>query len=254
MFWWKKIISMLAAPATVILVLLVVGLWRFLRPAGSWRRGGVWLVLGTVCFYLCTTAPLPQSLVNRLEGRYAAITHLAADPAIPYIVVLSGGIRSRHDVPPTSLLDDFSIARVVEGIRLFYLLKGKPLLVMSGGGPGAVGDRMAALARSLGIPADKVLSETNSLDTHGNAREVKAIVHNAPFLLVTSAAHMPRAMAIFQLLGLRPVPAPADFRGQTAYRAMDLWPAGVHLRNLEMVLHEYLGLAYLRLFPSRAGR
>ncbi len=83
---------------------------------------------------------------------------------------------------------------------------------MSGGDKPVGGEVMVAFARSLGIPADKLLAETRSLDTYGNARGVKPIVKDAPFVLVTSASHLPRAMIIFQTLGMRPIPAPANIR------------------------------------------
>ena len=36
------------------------------------------------------------------------------------------------------------------------------------------------------------------------------------FILVTSAAHMPRSMALFRKRGLQPIPAPADFQVREA--------------------------------------
>ncbi len=254
MFLFKKIIGFLSAPGTVILVLLLFGLWRLLRAGKSGRSGIQWVGLATVCFYLFTTAPLATALLGPLEHRYAPLTTSTGLPEIRVIVILSGGERNVGHVLPTSLLDDATALRVAEGIRLYYLFSGQPTLIMSGGGDKRIGAQMAALAQSLGIPADKLLAETNSLDTHGNAREVKTLVHNAPFLLVTSAAHLPRAMAIFQLLGMQPIPAPADFRSRETYRFTDFLPAGGPLSELDAAIHEYLGLAYLKLFPGRAGK
>ena len=113
---------------------------------------------------------------------------------------------------------------------------------------------MAAFARSLGVPADKLMAETNSRDTYGNADGVKAIVKDAPFLLVTSASHLPRAMIIFQALGMKPIPAPADINININKPFRGLLPSGRYLEEMEAVIHEYLGLAYLKLFPSRTGR
>lgn len=254
MFMVKKIIGYLTAPGTIILVLLVLGLWRLLRARKPGRAGVPWLILGTVCFYLFTTAPLPTALLRPLEQRYAPLADPSGLTASRYIVVLSGGCRDNSSVPATSQLDDDTALRVLEGIRLFHLLAGQPTLIMSGGGEKQVGARMAALAQSLGVPADKLRAETNSLDTHGNAREVKALVQDAPFILVTSASHLPRAMVIFQMLGMQPVPAPADFRSRVVWGVADFFPNGAFLWELDAALHEYLGLAYLKLFPGRAGR
>ena len=125
---------------------------------------------------------------------------------------------------------------------------------MSGGGQFQDGEKMSAFARSLGVPHEKLIAETESLDTYGNARGVKAIVKETTFLLVTSASHMPRSLKIFQLLGMQPIPAPAHFR----YRQKLSWhaflPSGKNLTNLEAAVHEYLGLTYLKLFPGMAGK
>jgi uncharacterized SAM-binding protein YcdF (DUF218 family) len=113
---------------------------------------------------------------------------------------------------------------------------------------------MAAFAHALGTPADKLLAETKSMDMYDNASEVKPIVKDAPFLLVTSASHLPRAMKIFQLLGMKPIPAPAHFIAKENFLWRDFLPAGVYLEEMWVAVHEYLGLAYLKLFPGQAGK
>ena len=178
---------------------------------------------------------------------------------IKYLVVLSGGMRHNFQVPPTSQLSEDSALRVAEGIRLFHLLSERAMLIMSGGGDEpyprfSLGEKMVALAQCLGVPREKLISETNSMDTYANAIEVKPIVKDGPFLLVTSAAHLPRAMRIFQILGMKPIPAPADFRQKEHLNAYDYLPSGEFLTTMEYAVHEYLGLAYLYLWPSRAGK
>lgn len=247
----KKIIDMLLAPGTIILLILTLGVIRLWGSQA--RRGLAWLLTALVCFYAGTTILLPTVLLRPLESQYPPM--LQPPPDIPYIVVLSAGYRRLPEIPVTSQLDEATALRVAEGIRLFQVLGRRPVLVMSGGSSAEpVGDMMKALAVALGVPGEKVLAESRSPDTHGNAREVKQIVHQAPFLLVTSASHMPRAMAIFISLGMHPIPAPADFRAPQSYRLRDFLPGGINMLNVEAALHEYLGLAYLKLFPGRAGR
>ncbi len=113
---------------------------------------------------------------------------------------------------------------------------------------------MVALAQCMGVPGKKLISETNSMDTYANAIEVKPIVKDDPFLLVTSAAHMLRAIRIFQTLGMKPIPAPADFRQKEHLDVYDYIPSGESLTTLEYAIHEYLGLAFLYIWPSRAGK
>jgi uncharacterized SAM-binding protein YcdF (DUF218 family) len=250
-FYVKKGLGWLLAPGTVILLLLGFGLLRLGLSGRSKRSGWVWLFLGTLCFYLFSTAPLPEALLSHLEKQYEPLVQVQDHQQIKYIVVLSSDIRANPSVPPTSQLNEASAFRVIEGIRLFRLFQAQPTLIMSGVG---CGDKMVAFARSLGVPADKLIAENQALDTHGNAREVKPFVQNAPFLLVTSATHMPRSMHIFQLLGMKPIPAPADFRWSAKKTNDRFLPGGRYLSDMSVAVHEYLGLAYLKFFPDRAGK
>ena len=252
MFFAKKLLDALLAPGTLILILLGCGLLRLMWSHTSKRSGWVCLFLGTLCFYLFSTAPLPALLVCHLEKQYPPLVQVQDLPEINYIVVLSSNHRRNLSVPPTSQLNEPSAFRVIEGIRLFHALRGRPALIMSGGNN--CGEIMVAFARSLGVPAEKLIAETRSMDTYGNAREVKSLVHDAPFLLVTSGTHLPRSMKIFRLLGMNPVPAPADLRCPAAGSLHAWFPAGEHLADMYAAVHEYLGLTYLAFFPGRAGK
>lgn len=251
----KKVIALVTAPGTIILLLLLYGAWRLLVARGATKKGWLSLGVGVACFILFTTAPLPNYLLGLLEGRHPAVPAPEKLSDIDYIVVLSSGVRLNDTVPPTSQLDEASAFRVLEGVRLFHLLSGSPTLIMTGCGFFKdTGTRMAALAETLGVPVENLIAENQARDTHGNALAVQGVVKNRPFLLVTSAVHMPRALTIFQKLGLKPLAAPADFRFASYYSVDDFFPSGRNLTNLETAVHEYLGLAYLSLFPTRAGK
>jgi uncharacterized SAM-binding protein YcdF (DUF218 family) len=254
MYVIKKIIGIITDPGTIVLLFLGYGFLRLKFVRGSKKRGLGWIGLGLLCFYLFTTTPLPNYLMHTLESRYEPVTATQKFPDIHYIVVLSCGMRLNKAVPPTSQLDESSALRVAEGIRLFHLMSGSPALIMTGSGPWEdLGSRMAAFAESLGVPSGKLIPENHARDTYGNAMGVRPLVKNQPFLLVTSAVHLPRAMLIFQKLGMKPIPAPGDFRYSSYYFFRDFLPAGCNLTSMEAVIHEYLGLAYLYLFPGRAG-
>jgi uncharacterized SAM-binding protein YcdF (DUF218 family) len=68
------------------------------------------------------------------------------------------------------------------------------------------------------------------------------------FFLVTSAYHLPRAMALFQKQGLTPIAAPAGHLVRQAPNwSPGFFPRSGGLHNMEIALHEYLGLAWARL-------
>ena len=69
-----------------------------------------------------------------------------------------------------------------------------------------------------------------------------------PFLLVTSAFHIPRAIFFLRKIGLNPIAAPADFLGQSRYNyAFSPWfPAADHFAHSSYAIKEYAGLLFYR--------
>ncbi|MFP3867282.1 MAG: ElyC/SanA/YdcF family protein [Desulfobacteraceae bacterium] len=258
MYVMKKIIGILLSPGFIVLFLLGYGLLKLTLTRQGRRRGWGYLALGILGFYFFTTMPLPNYLIRPLENQYPPITATQNLTEVHYIVVLSGGARLNFKVPATSQLEESSALRVAEAIRLFHLLSGQPTLIMTGGKrPNreiSSGAMMMAFAQSQGVPAEKLVAETESIDTYSNAAGVKPLVQDAPFLLVTSATHLPRAMRIFQLLEMRPIPAPANFHSVRDFLYSDYLPSGSALTITEAAIHEYLGLAYLTIWPSRTGK
>ena len=99
------------------------------------------------------------------------------------------------------------------------------------------------MARDLGIPDASVIVLQDGLNTAQEARDIFQHLGAVPFLLVTSAVHMPRAMRQMQRVGAHAIPAPT---GQLAGRPVGLdsvLPSSAGLDRTEHALHEYLGLA-----------
>ena len=75
------------------------------------------------------------------------------------------------------------------------------------------------------------------------------LVGEPPFLLVTSANHLPRAMRFFEAKGLHPIPAPAN---QLAIDSpLNIWdratPSSMFLGHTERAWYETLGSLWQRL-------
>ena len=95
-------------------------------------------------------------------------------------------------------------------------------------------------------PEDIVL-ETKAADTKDHAIYVKEIVGKDRFILVTSASHMPRAMALFRKHGMEPVPAPTDYMVKVrgwGLRPMMFFPSAGSLEKAGRAIHEYLGIIW----------
>ena len=91
------------------------------------------------------------------------------------------------------------------------------------------------------------------MNTEAEARELRGLLHDQPFLLVTSAYHMPRAMRHMRVAGLRAQPAPTGFtaRGLPLVSFGAWLPSAEALARTQRALHEYLGLAAIELLPAR---
>lgn len=84
-----------------------------------------------------------------------------------------------------------------------------------GGEEGAEAKMIRASLPDLGIEASRVTFEDKSRNTEENAVFAKALLQPKPgerWLLVTSAAHMPRAMGCFRQAGFPVTAYPVDFR------------------------------------------
>ena len=135
---------------------------------------------------------------------------------LKWVVVFGGGLTDDFRLSAQEKLSSHSLARLIEGIRLHRELP-QSKLVLSGGavfGSQSSARVMAEAAAALGVNPKVLVLETESRDTEEEASLIQRMVKKDRFILVTSAAHMPRSMTHFRKLGLEPIPAPADFQAK----------------------------------------
>ena len=136
-------------------------------------------------------------------------------PKADAIVVLGGCTGVAFPPQPTVHLIEGALNRIVYAAELYR--EGRaPLVILSGGGGKGFPEsaQMAEIIQLMGVPKAAILEESSARNTHENAVNVRPIllahqIHRV--LLVTSAASMPRAMAVFTREGIDAVPAPTDF-------------------------------------------
>lgn len=207
--------------------------------------------LGVVLLVLFSYTPFPDISLKSLEYRYASLLDVSQFSDIRWVVVLGGGHHSDPGLPVTSQLSESSLSRLVEGIRIHKLLP-ESRLVLSGGAvfdPMSEAETMARVAEVMGIEGNKAIIEKLSRDTREQVRFIHEIVGDERFILVTSASHMPRSMALFQKLGMKPTPAPTDYWVKKKQRIGPgvFFPNAASLRKMERVFYEYLGLGWAKL-------
>jgi uncharacterized SAM-binding protein YcdF (DUF218 family) len=243
----KHLIGSLATPFTITLLLAAVAALFVLRGR---RRSAAWLACSALLvLYFGSLLGVGEALLAPLEGAYLPLRADAPLENIDTIVVLGSSFTPRDSIPVTGALDADGLARIVEGVRLARRLP-RVRLIVSGGAPpghtpGALG--YAELARDLGVDDASLVVLQWPLDTGAEARAVAALLKGAPFVLVTSAYHMRRAVRLMQGAGQQPIPAPTGQRvGGSPGIALHRWlPSSVGMHDTEIALHEYLGLAAL---------
>ena len=257
MFLIKKLLSSLILPTTATLALLGVAvtlLWL-----GRWQRAAKILASCALAVLLLGTSNLfVNPTLRPLENHYpplypraqldAAIS--AAGSAPHWIVVLGGGDTHDARVPPNDQLSDSGLSRVVEGIRLLRLVPGTKLLLSGGvGGKDKHADALGAVAISLGVTPDQMELDKSAWDTEQEAHNLSPRFGREPFILVTSAFHMPRAMALFRHAGAQPIAAPTHHLSldEPGISLDEVVPSPEAMGNLESGWHEYLGILWSRL-------
>ncbi len=205
---------------------------------------------------------ISAALTRSLEWRYLPPDEL---PKAEIIVVLSGGTHSDQYPRPTVEVNSAG-DRVLYGAWLYH--QGvAPQVLLSGGYIGWSGERdapaddMADIMVWMDVPEDALIIERSSRNTYENAVNSRRILDGmgiSRIVLVTSALHMPRSVALFEKQGLEVIPMPTDYN-VTAENWEQLWapdptaqifnliPSASNISSTTNILKEYLGMMVYRL-------
>ena len=209
LFTLKKVIGGMLLPLPFLLFMIGLAiclLWfsRFQKTAKGLLTAS-WLVL-----LLLSLQPVADGLLRPIEDRYPT---LHTSEPVKYIVVLGGGYTWNPDWAPSSNLINNSLPRVTEGVRLWLANPGATMIFTGAPArtnPVSTAEAGARVAESLGVPRSRIVTLDTPKDTEEEAAAVAATIGSQPFILVTSASHLPRAMIFFRQQGLNPIPAPAN--------------------------------------------
>ena len=248
MFMLRKIISQFFFPLPLSLSICLVGLcllW-FTRKQ---KTGRTLVSIGVFLILLFSFNPVANALLSPLEEKYSPYDALTNTPS-KFVVVLGGGHHADVRLPLTSQLTDESLKRLVEGICLHRASPGSKLVLSGGTFLGRTSDaqKMADVAKMLGVSDADIVLERESKDTKDQAVLLGPVLQTNRFILVTSAAHMPRSIALFNKEGMRPSAAPTGHHVEK--RAVQdpriYFPCGPALRKSETAIYEYLGLIWAK--------
>lgn len=244
-FVLKKALSLAVMPLSVCLLFMALGLVYILARRS--REALAPFTIGALLLYAFSLNTISGYMIRPLERAYPVLD--VASPAlagveVKWVVVLGCGHWTDRALTPAAMLDESSLFRLAEGIRVAHRFP-RSVLILSGGKyrdeqPNA--QVMAAAAAGFGFDPARILLEDKSLDTQDEAVLIKDMVGSDPFVLVTSAAHMLRSVKLFENQGLKPIPAPAHFRDKGAPEY--LLPDPGNIQTCTQAMHEYLGLAW----------
>ncbi|HSR74014.1 MAG TPA: envelope biogenesis factor ElyC [Sulfurovum sp.] len=246
-FLLKKFVSMFIMPLPLGVVLIVLGL--FFLYKNKLTKAKFTLILSVVWLFLISYSPIPDILLYKLESKIPALHTAPTD--IKYIYVLGGGHHTDQDQPITSQVVDTSVVRLAEGIRLYRQLNGKAKIIVSG--YHGLYDKtehatmQKRLAISLGVDEKDIILHLGTKDTQEEAQAGKKLLGSEPFILVTSASHMPRALKFFKQEGLHPIPAPTNHLGKNKNLDYTDFFSASALKQSHILFHEYLGLLWQKL-------
>lgn len=225
-------------PIPFILLLLLVSLF-------IWRRTmAKYLVASAFILLLFLSSQLSVStLVRQLESIYTINSTPISGQC--FVMVLGSSHSDIQAATAVQSLSAVALARLSEGIRQLGLGQDCILIVSGWGGELTQishAEMMAKAAVELGVDKSKIIQFPLARDTLEEAQYLKWELGDSSFRLVTSASHMPRAMAIFTGKGLLASAAPTDFRVRD-----DFWwrLTADNLVSSQRAIHEYIGRLWL---------
>lgn len=256
----SKLLPLFVYPLGLASVFLFISLLiSYKRKASS-----VLVLLALVILWLSSTTGFSNLLARSLELKYLTPTDI---PYTEVMIVLGGG--TEPSIPPRTTVEVNGAGdRVLYAVELYQQGKASHILLSGGdiewlsSGSTTPAEDMASILIGLGIPEDALWVENESKNTYENALYAKEFFgeeEDLPqVLLVTSAMHMPRAVAVFEKQGFEVIPMPVDFNvtenvtstdssENFVSKFMDILPNASNLSLTTNAMKEYLGYAIYKL-------
>lgn len=248
-FYASKILWFFATPTNVaVLLALAAAACLFMKRL---RLGRNLAALAAVGFVLIGISPLPKLVMRPLEDRFPIAD---ADRPIDGIVVLGGAVN----ITRGQVTFNDAASRMTTAIDL-ALRHPQARLVFTGGDAGffvreevTEAETADRLFRAVGIDPSRIVLEDRARNTRENALFTRPLIAPKPgerWVLVTSAFHMPRAVATFRAAGLDLEPYPVDFRtdgdGRDVWRPFNRFADA--MRMMDLAVREWIGLVAYRL-------
>jgi uncharacterized SAM-binding protein YcdF (DUF218 family) len=249
-FFFSKVLTFLVSPMVWFFALMIWGL----RTKDE-RKKKKLFITALVLIYVCCNS----FFVDELARAWEPVTpdYYLSEEKYDVAIIL-GGIGS-IDERQQRLDFTFSSDRLWQTLELYH--RGRVKQIMFTGGSGSIrypdhkeGFYVKKYLTTIHVPDSALIIENESKNTYENAVNSKKILDSLQFkgsiLLVTSAFHMPRALACFKKAGytnLTPyltnrISGPRRFDWDHCFLPN---PSALNLLN--MLIHEWIGFAVYKL-------
>jgi len=235
------ILKALVLPSTICFVLIAVGLLLCTRSRTR-RSALATLATAGVLLVVFASGKTATFLMSPLEYAYPRVSNQTTEARA--IVVLTAYATDDPLIPLSSRTNASGLYRVVEGAHLWQRCRECSVIVT---GRAPTTTVMAELLVSFGVPPAQVHLDNEAANTGASAANMRRLLGDTPFFLVTSAGHMPRSMAAFVKAGMHPLPAPTDYQLPMSMTDAKWRLSAYHLQCSDFAVHELIGMWWYRL-------
>jgi uncharacterized SAM-binding protein YcdF (DUF218 family) len=256
-FILSKILGFFALPSNVLITIGIAGLVLLCTRL---RQLASWLVVTSVALIaVAGLSPLGNALILPLEQRFPPWDPSRGAP--DGIVVLGGAISLDVSAARGAVALNEAAERITATVELARRYPNARIIFSGGNNFLLASDAVeAAIAvqefEALGIAHERITAEEQSRNTIENAVFSRLLANPQPgerWILVTSAYHMPRAIAAFRAAGFPIEAYPVDWRTRGPVDALTPFPSlGDGLRRTDTAVREWVGLLAYRITGKTA--
>lgn len=211
-----------------------------------WKR--VFLILGVVIFLIFSSPALYNAFARWWQPKPV---HLTKEKKYSFGIVAGGfgSVGADGEGYFNSASDRF-----LQTVKLYKTGVIEKILISGGNSrDNNKGFREAEWARKemldFGVPDSVIFVEDKSSNTADNARNSKRLLDSLgasqPYVLITSAFHMPRARRLYKKAGMKIVPFPCNYtEGRGPVKAAEFLPSFQTLTGWPKYLKEVAGVVY----------
>lgn len=239
-----SVANLFAIAFVAIALLFALGMSRIAIPVAL-----VWL--GT--FFLVGGGVIPRWLTRSLQQ---AAPLAETDFGGKRVVVILLGDGTVNDPVSGELVPGWlAHSRIANAAQLYLAARardGRCTLIVTGDDSAGKRTPPAYVTNlvALGVAESDIILETRGENTYRQAEHAKEALQTVggfdALLLVTSGLHMRRALLYFRNVGLQPQPAPSD----CVTAEIALFPMGYNFAITDIALHQYVGIARMRLYNA----